>query len=126
MKRILALSVLFLVIPALALAGSTVKLPDFEKEAKVTDRLTCSNGSTQMTLYETKSYDIEVTVMKSGNTFYLLFDDKDGQERFFMKTSRDSSVLELSHEEWDKKVRAEDDNYFNNLHKKSSDCKRVK
>jgi len=124
MKKILVLSVLFLVIPALVLAGSTVKLPDFEKEAKVTYKGACDNEKTKITVFEHKDYTALVMVIESGYSFFDVMNRDLSLGGYYMKSPNSSEVVKMSHQEWDKKLESIGKNYYNNLHYTiETDCK---
>ena len=133
LKKILVLSVLFLVMPALALAGSTVKLPDYEKEAKIILRLSCDNGKTKVVGYEKTEpvgnrYYVEITKTESGTTFYVLESEKEQNVFYFTRPARPagSDLVQMSSMEWMKKLETAAPESHRDLLMGENNCKKEK
>lgn len=131
MKKILTPSILFFVIPALALAGSTVKLPDYEKDAELWLRLSCDKDGTIVTSYKKESptgkrYIVEVTVSRPGDTFYIYESEEQGKVLYFIKLAGTMDIREIPRNEWREKLNAASPESDKDLQGLVSDCREVK
>jgi hypothetical protein len=116
--------------PTQALAYDEVALPDYEKEARIVFQGTCDQGRVNYTTYWRKGgYILEVALLEAKETFYMkkryLGEPVGWEQRFFVLVNGSLKLVELSHEEWDEKVRQGSVNYFNKLHDLQSSCSKM-
>ena len=104
----------------LARAEDVAILPDYEKEAKIPRRVTCDDGLTSGVRYKGNGYMLDIANTRSESLFYMImFSD---HWHFFIKIHDSSNPVEISHEEWDKRLKAESPNAFKKAHGFKNDC----
>lgn len=118
MRKIFALSIGLLLLPALVFADTN--LLNYEKEARVVFHAVCDNGKTTATLYEHESYDLDVIVTASGKTYLYFYDNN----KYYVGSG--SEAVEMEYETWDAELKLASPGYHALLHYGNHDCSRVK
>lgn len=119
MKKVLALSIALLMLPALAIAGGD--LLNYEKEAKVVGRGVCDNDKTKVTLYDHTDYELNIAATASGETYLYFYTDKG--EKFFMKSG--NKTVEMPHEAWDSSLKSASPGWYAVVHGGQNDCRKI-
>ena len=122
MRKIFVLSVLLATSACATIAENNWL--NYEKEAKITDRGVCDNGNTKKISYRYGNYQLSVTIMVSGETFFnLLYRDLFGNwnEKFFMKSG--DKIIEIPYKTWDLGLKSASPNSYAAMHGGEHDCR---
>ena len=111
-------------------AGTGPVLPDYESETRIVFQGMCDGGKVSYsTYYKQGGYVLEVARILAQGLFYFIKrykgKEEGWEERYFTQVNDSSNLQELTHEEWDGKVRQASVNYFNKLHDLQSTCTKM-
>lgn len=121
MKRIFAIVVAILAIPAIAFAAG---LPDYAKDGNLAKTVSCDAGKTTAKEYKSPNGKWSAVEYRTaaGNVFVDFF-SSDENESLHMKLAGAAEMKQVAHKDWDAALKAKSLNTFNYIHGGAHDCK---
>ncbi len=121
MKLLVAVLIaLFTVSSVLAPAFAAATLPDYQKSGKLGYTLACDKGQNTIRKYTSKEWRVWEIRTYTGDIFVELDSD---EPKFFMKLAGSSQMQDVTHQVWDKNLKAKAPAVFYWIHSGGpSDC----